>query len=320
MKAVRVHEFGGPEQLRLETVPDLSPGARQVLVRIHAAGVNPVDTYIRAGMHSVRPALPFTPGIDGAGIVAGAGEGVARFRSGDRVYVAGSVTGTYAEQALCLEKQVHRLPEGVTFAQGAAVGIPYATAYRALFQKACAAPGESLLVHGASGGVGVASVQLGRAAGLTVIGTAGSERGRELVRDQGAHHVLDHGSPTYTDDLSGLTGGTGVDVILEMLANRNLGQDLRLLGRRGRVVVIGSRGAAEINPRDAMARDATIFGLLLFNTSDLELETIHAALGEALEKGSARPVIGREIPLAEARAAHEAVMERGAYGKIVLIP
>jgi NADPH2:quinone reductase len=296
----------------LETGPDLSPGAGQVLVRIHAAGVNPVDTYIRAGMHSVRPALPFTPGIDGAGIVAGAGEGVARFKSGDRVYVAGSVTGTYAEQALCLEKQVHRLPDGVTFAEGAAIGVPYATAYRALFQKACAAPGESLLVHGASGGVGVASVQLGRAAGLTVIGTAGSERGRELVRAQGAHHVLDHGSATYTDDLSRLTGGTGVDVILEMLANRNLGQDLRLLGRRGRVVVIGSRGAAEINPRDAMARDATIFGLLLFNTPDQELAAIHAALREALEKGSARPVIGREIPLADARVAHEAVMERGA--------
>src|SRR5512143_2467558 len=192
MKAVLGREFGGPERLRVEQVDDVRPGPGQVLVKVHAAGVNPVDTYIRTGTHSVKPSLPYTPGTDGAGVVAAVGSDARRFAPGDRVYVAGSVTGTYAEQTLCLESQVHPLPAGATFAQGAALGVPYATAYRALFQLARSKPGESVLVRGASGGVGIAAVQLARAAGLRVIGTAGSDDGKTLVRDQGAHHVLDH--------------------------------------------------------------------------------------------------------------------------------
>jgi NADPH2:quinone reductase len=234
--------------------------------------------------------------------------------------VAGSVTGTYAEQALCLEAQIHPLPPAATFAQGAALGVPYATAYRALFQIARSQPGESVLVRGASGGVGVAATQLARAAGLRVIGTAGTDEGKALVREQGAHHVLDHDPADLADQLSALTGGRGVDVIVEMLANRNLAQDLRLLARGGRVVVVGSRGPVEINPRDAMTRDAAILGVFLFNASPQELASIHAALRAALESGSARPVIGQEIPLADAQRAHEAVMQPGARGKIVLLP
>jgi len=320
MKAVLVREFGGPERLRLEQVQDLRPGPGQVLVEIRAAGVNPVDTYVRTGTHSLRPSLPYTPGIDGAGVVVGTGEEVARFAAGDRVYVAGSVTGTYAEQALCTETQVHPLPERVTFAQGAALGVPYATAYRGLFQIARTSPGESVLVRGASGGVGLAAVQLGRAAGLTVIGTAGTEEGRVLVREQGAHHALDHDSTDFAERMSHLTAGRGVDVVLEMLANRNLAQDLSLLARGGRVVVVGSRGTVEINPRDAMVREAAILGVFLFNASQRELASIHAALHAALEMGVARPVIGQEIPLAEAQRAHAAVLEPGARGKIVLVP
>ena len=320
MKAIRVHEFGGPERLVLEQVDDLRPGPKQVLVRIQAAGVNPVETYIRTGTHAVKPALPYTPGGDGAGVVAGIGEGVSRFKVGDRVYTAGSVSGTYAEQALCLDTQVHPLPQAANFAQGAALGIPYATAYRALFQVAHAQPGETVLVHGASGGVGIAAVQLARAAGITVIGTGGTGKGRELVRQQGAHHVLDHNAGDLAEQVGKLTGGRGVNVILEMLANKNLGKDLPMLSLRGRVIVVGSRGTVEINPRDAMTRDATIAGLFLFNASEQELAGIHAALVAGLENGTVRPVIAQEIPLAEARRAHEAVMQPGALGKIVLVP
>jgi NADPH:quinone reductase len=320
MKAVRVREFGGPERLQLEQVEDLRPGPGQVLVKIHAAGVNPVDTYIRTGTHAVKPALPYTPGSDGAGTVAAAGPDAGRFRPGDRVYVAGSVTGTYAEQTLCLESQVHPLPASTTFAQGAALGVPYATAYRALFQVARATPGDWVLVRGASGGVGIAGVQLGRAAGLRIIGTAGTEDGKALVRQQGAHQVLDHDPADLAEQISALTGGRGLDVIVEMLANKNLAQDLRLLARGGRVVVVGSRGTVEINPRDAMMRDAAILGVFLFNASPQELASIHSALLAALESGTARPVIGQEIPLAEAQRAHEAVMKPGARGKIVLVP
>jgi len=320
MKAIRAHEFGGPERLVLDEVKDLNPGPGQVLVRIHAAGVNPADTYIRTGTYAIKPALPYTPGFDGAGVVLRRGEGSRRFEAGDRVYVAGSITGTYAEQALCEETQVHPLPPKATFAQGAALGVPYVTAYRALFQVARALPAETVLVHGASGGVGIAAVQLGRAAGMTVMGTAGSERGRTLVREQGAHHILDHHAPDLAEKLGKLTAGKGVDVILEMLANKNLGKDLTLLARRGRVVVIGSRGTVEINPRDAMSRDAAILGMVLFNASEEEQARIHAALAAGLENGSVRPIVGQEIPLAEAPRAHKAVMEAGAYGKIVLVP
>ena len=320
MKAIRVHEFGGPEVLRVEDVPELRPGAGQVLVRVRAVGVNPVDTYIRSGTHAVRPALPYTPGLDAAGEVEAVGEGVERLSVGQRVYVAGSLSGTYAELALCQESQCHPLSEHVSFAQGAGVNTPYATAYRALFQRARAVPGETVLVHGASGGVGTAAVQLARAAGLRVVGTGGTEEGRRLVLEQGAHHVLDHRAPDYLGQLAELTGGRGVDVILEMLANVNLNKDLEVLAKGGRVVVVGSRGVVEINPRLAMTRDAAILGMTVFNATPQELAGIHAALAAGLEARTLRPIVGRELPLSEAARAHEEVLKPGAYGKIVLIP
>jgi NADPH2:quinone reductase len=320
MKAIRVHQFGGPDELKLEVVPDPKPEPGQVLVKIHAAGVNPFDTYIRTGTYSMKPQLPYTPGADAAGVVAAVGSGVQRVKAGDRVYVAGTLSGAYAEQVLCLESQVHSLPKNVSFQQGAAIGVPYVTAYRALFQKAHALPSETVLVHGGSGGVGLAAVQLARAHGMTVVGTAGTERGRALVKENGAHHALDHAQQDLPDQLKKLTDGRGADVILEMLANKNLVRDLAMVAMHGRVVVIGNRGTIEINPRDAMGRDATIMGMVLFNASEKEMASIHAALGAALESGVARPVIGKEFPLAEASRAHEEVMKPGSYGKIVLIP
>jgi NADPH2:quinone reductase len=320
MRAIRVREFGAPEVMKLEDIPDLRPGPGEVLVRVKAAGVNPVDSYIRAGSYALKPALPYTPGMDAAGVVEAFGEGVSGLTVGDRVYVGGTLSGAYASLALCEAWQVHSLPERVSFAQGAAVNVPYATAYRALFQRAQAQPGETVLVHGASGGVGVASVQMARAAGMVVIGTAGTEEGRRLVAEQGAHQVLDHRAPAYLEELLRITSGRGVDVVLEMLANVNLGKDLTILAPRGRVVVIGSRGTVEVNPRDTMRRDSSILGFTLLNATREELASIHAALVAGLESGTLRPVVGREMPLAEASRAHQAVMEPGAYGKIVLIP
>lgn len=320
MKAIRVHQFGGPEVLRLEEVPDPKPGRGEVLIDVKAAGVNPVETYIRTGTYAVKPALPYTPGMDAAGIVAEVGEGVARFKPGDRVYVAKCVTGTYAERAVCPEAGLHPLPPHTSFAQGAAVAIPYATAYRGLYQKAKAQAAETVLVHGASGAVGIAAVQMGRASGMTVIGTAGSDKGRKLVAAEGARHVLDHTSADYLQQVMTLTGGRGADVILEMLANKNLGKDLTVLAMRGRVVIIGSRGPVEVNPRDAMVHDATVLGFTLFNIPDNEMASIHAAIVAGLENGTLRPIIGQELKLADAARAHVAVLEPGAYGKIVLVP
>ena len=181
-------------------------------------------------------------------------------------------------------------------------------------------PGETVLVHGASGGVGTAAVQLARARGLRVFGTAGSDEGRKLAREQGAHEVFDHGAPDHFEHVMKATGGRGVDVIVELLANVNLGKDLPILAKGGRIAIIGSRGKVEIDPRDTMQRDADVRGMALPNTPPSELASIHAALVAGLENGTLRPVIGKEFPLVEAAQAHGAVMEPGALGKIVLVP
>jgi NADPH2:quinone reductase len=320
MKAIRVEEFGGPEVMQLVELPDPAISENTVLVRIHAIGVNPVDTYIRAGTYARKPPLPYTPGSDGAGVVAAIGSDVSGVGPGERVFLSGSLSGTYAELALCTPEQVHSLPENATFAQGAALGVPYATAYRALFQRGRVQSGETVLVHGASGGVGTAAVQLARAVGIRVFGTAGSAEGRELVRTLGADHVFDHNDSAYREAILHATGGRGVDCILEMLANINLGQDLRLLAPCGRVVVVGSRGSVEINPRDAMARDADIRGMVLPNTSAPDLAAIYRSLSRQLATSQIRPVIGQEFPLATVAEAHRAVMAPPARGKIVLIP
>lgn len=320
MKAIVAHEFGGPEMLKLEEVPKMSPGPGQVLIRVKAAGVNPVDTYIRSGTYARKPELPYTPGTDCGGIVEAVGQGVTRVKPGDRVYTGGSISGTYAEFALAQALQVHPLPQKLSYAQGAGVHVPYATAHRALFHFARARGAETVLVHGASGGVGTAAVQIARAAGLTVIGTAGTEKGRSLVTAEGAHHVLDHRAPNYLEQVMKLTAGRGLDIILEMLANVNLGADLKILAMRGRVVVIGSRGEVQISPRELMGRDAAVYGMALWNATDDELQSIHAAIVAGMENGTLRPIVGKELPLAEAARAHKEIMEPGAYGKIVLAP
>jgi len=320
MKAIRVSEYGGPSVLKLGEVPAPEPGPGQVLVRNHAVGVNPVDTYLRSNTDNRGPKLPYTPGSDAAGVVEAVGSGVTAVKAGDRVYLGGTVTGAYAELSLCEQAQVHPLPGTVSFAQGAAMNVPYATAYHALFDRGHGQAGETVLVHGASGGVGIGAVQLARARGLTVIGTAGTERGRRLVLEQGAHHVLDHTAPGYLDELTRLTGGRGVDIVLEMLANVNLQKDLGIIAMRGRIVVIGNRGTVEINARLAMNKDVAILGMALFHATPAQLAGIHAALVEGLRNGTLRPVVGQEFPLAQAARSHEAVMEAGHHGKVVLVP
>ena len=320
MKAIRVHQFGGPEVLKLDEVPTPKPDKRQVLVRVHAAGVNPYDTYMRSGTYAIKPPLPYTPGSDAAGTVEAVGEGVMKVKPGDRVYTAQTITGAYAEYALALEEQVWRLPENVTFEQGAGVWVPYGTAYHALHHFADARPGETVLVHGASGGVGTAALQISRAIGLTVFGTAGTDKGLELVKQEGAHQAFNHGRAGYLEEIMKATGGQGVNIVLEMLANVNLGNDLKLLAQNGRVIVIGSRGEVTINPRDLMMRRGSIRAFTLWGTPPHQVNEIHAALYAGLANGTLRPVVGKRLPLGQASRAHVEVMQSGASGKIVLIP
>ncbi|MFY9835645.1 MAG: NADPH:quinone reductase [Xanthobacteraceae bacterium] len=319
MKAIRVHEFGGPEVLKLEDVATPKPSGGEVLVRIHAAGVNPYDTYMRAGTYAVKPPLPYTPGSDGAGVVEAVGEGVKKVNKGDRVYTARTLTGAYAEYALALEEQVHLLPANIDFKQGAGIWVPYGTAYHALHHSAKAHASETVLVHGASGGVGIAALQIARAMGLKVLGTAGTPKGLELAKREGAHQVFDHRKAGYQEEILQATDNRGVDIILEMLANVNLPYDTKLLASNGRVIVIGSRGEVTINPRELMGRRASIRALTLLAITAAEEADIHAGLFAGLENGTLRPVVGKVLPLAEAARAHKEILEPGAAGKIVLV-
>jgi NADPH2:quinone reductase len=320
MKAIVVRQFGGPEVLELEEVPTPKPAAGQVLVRIHAAGVNPYDTYMRAGTYAIKPPLPYTPGSDGAGVVEAIGDGVKKVKPGDRVYTGRTVTGAYAEYALTLEEQVHALPGKISFAQGAGVWVPCATAYHALHHSAGAHAAETVLVHGASGGVGIAAVQMARAMGLIVFGTAGTPKGVELVKREGAHQVFDHSKAGYPEEIMKATGGRGMDIILEMLANVNLPVDLKMLAMNGRVIIIGNRGEITINPRDLMSRRASARGFTIWAVTPAEEAQIHAGIFAGLENGTLRPIVGKELPLAEAARAHKEILEPGAAGKIVLVP
>jgi NADPH2:quinone reductase len=288
-------------------------------LRVFAAGVNPVETYIRSGSYQHRPHLPYTPGTDAAGQVEAVGSGIADLSPGDRVFTSRTLTGSYAEYTLAQRDCVHLLPKRLSYAQGAAVGVPYAAAYRAIFQRGRARPGETVLVHGASGGVGVPALQLARSGGLCAIGSAGSERGLALVREQGALAV-DHREPAHLRRVQEITHGRGPDIILEMLANVNLSSDLDAVAAGGRIVVVGSRGRIEIDPRAVMSRDAAIYGMSLWNATPADLASAYESIIDGLRDGVLSPVVGRELPLSEAALAHKAVMEPGSYAKIVLLP
>lgn len=324
MNAILVREFGGPEVLQLAEVPDPTAMDEQVLVRVHAVGVNPYDTYMRTGNYATKPPLPYIPGADGAGVVEAVGAGVTSVRSGSRVFFGGTTTdksyGAYAQKVICRPDQLHALPDHLSFAQGAGVGVPYVTAWRALNDRVRLQPGETVFIHGASGGVGLAATQIARAIGATVIGTASTSEGLNVVRQQGAHHVLNHKDAGYLEALKDLTGGRGPDVILENLANVNLDNDLTVLAFGGRVVVVGNRGRIEIDPRKIMGKDAVVTGMALWNTTPADWARAYRAIEAGLAAGFLTPLVSTELPLAEAARAHELILSSGARGKIVLIP
>ena len=320
MKAIVVNEFGPPEVMKIEEIAIPVATNTQVLICVHAIGVNPVETYIRSGNYPSVPPLPYTPGKDAAGVVEAVGESVTKWKAGDRVYTANSISGTYSQYTLCNEIDLGHLPENVTFEQGAGIWTPYATSYRALFQKARAKAGETVLIHGASGGVGIAAVQWAKNAGLKVLGTASSDKGKALVANQGADEVFDHSQDGYLTEILDATGGKGVDVIIEMLANVNLQKDFEVLAMFGRICVVGNRGSLDFNPRVIMGKDATVTGMALYNAPQTDFDEIHTAIYDGLTANYLRPVISKSFPLSAAAAAHHEVIEGKSLGKIVLVP
>lgn len=324
MKAIRAHSFGGPDVLVLDEVADLVPGPGEVLVSVRAVGVNPADTYMRSGAYAIVPDLPYIPGGDAAGVVAAIGTGVTGVAVGDRVCVATAIgfdmTGCYAQEIVRPATDLAAIPDATSFAQAAALGVPYATAHYGLFRRGGAKAGETVFIHGASGAVGTAAIQLAKRAGLTVIGTAGTKNGLDLIRAEGADHALDHTTADYAADIAQLTSGSGPDLILEMLANVNLETDMQIATKYGRIIIIGNRGEVTITPRLAMMKELDIRGIALFNADPVDMAAAMADILQGCSDGTLKPVIGREMPLADAAKAHQAVLEPGAHGKIVLVP
>jgi NADPH2:quinone reductase len=320
MRAIIVPRHGGPDVLTPAERDRPVPGPGQILVETRAIGVNPVEAKVRQGLWpDWAPPLPYVPGYEAAGLVRAVGPGVDGFAPGDRVFGNFAVGGTYAELALFGADWLRPLPDRVSFAQGACVAIAYVTAYRALVQLAKARPGETVLVHGASGGVGTAAVQIARAAGLQVVGTAGTAAGRALVLREGAHHVVDHGAADSVDQIRAATGGRGPDIILEMMTQRNLNHDLALLAYGGRIALVANTGRIDLDLA-LTSRTVAIFGVSLVDVPVGEIAQALAAVGAGLEAGTLRPVVAREFPLAEAAAAHRVLEAGGALGNLVLVP
>jgi NADPH:quinone reductase len=324
MKAIRAHSFGGPEVLQLETVDDPVHGLGEVVVEVRAAGVNPADTYMRSGTYAIRPELPYTPGGDAGGVICAMGPDVKQHKVGDRVFVGTALsfdlTGCYAEKVKRKASEVLPLAEGISFAQAATFGVSYPTAHYALFERGGAKAGETVFIHGASGSVGSSAIQLAKRAGLRVVGSAGTAKGLELVRAEGVDHAVNHTEAGYMNDVRRLTGGNGPELILEMLANVNLAADMDLVAKYGRIIVIGNRGEVTVNPRVAMMKELDIRGIALWNATAAQMKPAMRDILAGVADGSLRPVVGREMRLSEAAAAHLAVLEHGIGGKIVLIP
>ena len=320
MKAIIVSSFGDEEVLKYQETETPTPAAGEVRVKIKAAGVNPVETYIRSGHYTALPALPYTPGNDGSGIVDAVGVGVEHLKKGDRVFVAAALarrnTGTYADYTVCDADAVRYLPQNLSFSEGAALGTPGLAATYALYSKAKIKPGETVFIHGASGGVGSLAVQLARRTGTFVMGTAGDPEGMTLIEKLGAHRAFNHRSPGYLEAVKQETGEHGPDVIIEMVANINLMKDMELLAKYGRVVIVGNHGTLEFDPRSAMTKDAVVMGMNIGNMPQEDYIANMYTLSAAMETGL-HTIIGKELPLCQAEQAHRDVGE-GKGGKVVL--
>ncbi len=316
MKRIVVSQYGGPEKLVLQDSPAQKPDPGQVLVHLQAAGVNPVDGYRRAGSHGYNPPLPFTPGFEGAGVVADLGDGVTGLEVGQSVYVGWSVTGTYGQWCLAASHRVFPLPSGLSMEQAAGLFVPYFTAYRALVHRGQFRKGDKILIHGASGSVGLAAIQWCVFLGLVPWGTAGSSHGVQRVLNAGAVGCEDHGETDYLNKLKEQSGG--FDGILEMNAHLNLDKDLDVLTVGGRVVVIGSKGEVSLNPRKTMGIEADIRGMVLMKADEGELEETHLALVQGVSRGVIRPWVGKVLPIKQAPQAHELMDRSPSEGKIIL--
>lgn len=305
MRAIRIHEHGGPEVLRYEEAPRPAAAAGEVLVRVHAAGVNPVDwKVVRGGVRDLGRPLPYIPGYDASGVIAAVGEGVSGWKVGDEVFVYQELGrgGAYAEYMAVRAEHVARKPGNVGHVEAAGVPLAALTAWQALFEVADLQPGQTVLIHAAAGGVGTFAGQLAKAKGARVIGTA-SERNHEFLRSIGADEVIDYRKVRFEDVVK------DVDVVLDAVGGETLERSYAVVKKGGIVVTIAGRPAEE-----KAAASGVRAKWFLVRPDGGQL----AEIARMIEAGTVRPVVSEVFPLAEAARAHEQSQAGHTRGKIVL--
>lgn len=306
--------------MQLEMVDGVAPGAGMVRVRLRAASVNFPDILTIQGKYQHKPDLPFTPGMEGAGDVVEVGAGVAGFSPGDRVIVGGK-QGCFAEEGLFPAAGVRRLPDAMSYAAGASYPVAYLTAYVALVRRAQLEAGETLLVHGAAGGVGLAAVDLGKLLGARVIATASSEEKRAFLRDYGADHVL--ASSGFRDDVKALTQGQGVNVVYDPVGGDVFDESVRCIAFDGRLLVIGFAGGRipSISANMPLIKGFSVVGVRAgeygrqFPVRGAENV---AAIDALAASGKIRPHVFARFPLDQAREALRMLEDRRVIGKVVI--
>jgi len=327
VKALRVHEHGPIENLVLEVAPDPAPRPGEVLVDVHAASINFPDLLVIGGTYQKLPPRPFSPGKDLAGVVCALGEGVTTLKVGDRV-VSQIEYGTYAEKCAVPEVNCHVMPDAMSYADGAAMGLTYLTAHFALVERGACRPGETVLVNGAAGGVGLAAVQIAKALGATVVASVGSEAKAALVRLSGADHVVRTDVPdlrnAFRNQVEAAIGERGVDVIVDPVGGDVFDASLRVIAWCGRVVVVGfAEGRIpEIKAGYVLVKNIALLGLQFSDYREREpakVRAVQQALFRLYEAGKIKPHVMAAYPLERYRQALEAVRERKVVGKVVLL-
>lgn len=322
MKAIMIRDFGNEDVLNVSTVPRKTNTPEEILIRVEAAGINPVDTYLREGFFAQLPPLPLILGKEVAGTVAAIGSNVTHnpynLKVGDRVYCMLPNNGGYAQYVASIPENVIPLPDKLTYSQGACLYVTYYTAYRALILRAKMKRNETVLIHGASGGVGTAAIQLAKHYGAFVAATAGSDAGIELCKSLGADYTINHRRDDHLQVAKRELGDRGFDIIFENVAHVFLGEDGHVLAPEGRIAIVGCKGSIEIAPRTLMVSEGAMIGVSLFLMTPENMDECTRVILQGIEDGWIKPVIEKEYTFHEARQAHHDMQKKsGKLGKLV---
>ena len=319
MKAMRADKFGGPEELKLVEATEPKPAAGQVRIRVHSAGINPADLVRLSGMFPGLT-LPYIPGTDVSGEIDAVGEGVDAARAGARVY-GRAITGGYAEKACLLACEAIPLPSNLSFAEGSGIPIPFFTAYHALQNKAVLQRGETILISGGGGGVGVAAIQLAKLAGARVITTCGSAEKCDGVLRLGADVAVNYRERDFVEEVKKFTDGAGVDVIIENVAADNFARDFDAISKFGRIVVVGTgtgrSAGASFNIYSALTKDITVLGMSLVNAAS-NVPTYGSALNKLFQEQKIKVAISSSYSISQAGEALKDLVAGRVFGKLVL--